>query len=65
MRFGLSGMVAFGAYFCFSEKVTQGVRFGYALNYFFQGIQLLEPDIKEAQRLFHSPIISITFGKLF
>ena len=65
LRFGLSGMVAFGAYFGFSEKVTQGVRFGYALNYFFNGIQLLEPDIKEAQRLFHSPIISITFGKLF
>ena len=30
-----------------------------------QIIQLLEPDIKEAQRVFHSPIISITFGKLF
>ncbi len=65
LHFGLSGMVAFGAYFGFSQKVTQGVRLGYAINYFFDGIQLLEPDIKDAQHLFHSPIISITFGKLF
>ena len=65
LRFGLGGMVAFGAYFGFSQKVTQGVRFGYAFNYFFEGVQLLEPDIKDPQHLFHSPIISITFGKLF
>ena len=65
LRFGLSGVIAFGAYFGFSRKSTQGVRFGYAFNYFFEGIQLLEPDIKDAQHLFHSPIISITFGKLF
>lgn len=65
LRFGLSGMVALGAYFGFSQKVTQGIRLGYALNYFFEGIQLLEPDIKEAQHLFQSPVISLTFGKVF
>lgn len=65
MRFGLGGMVALGAFFGTSRKVTQGIRFGYALNYFFEGIQLLEPEVKEAQSLFHSPVISIIFGKLF
>lgn len=64
-RFGLGGTLALGAHFGLSRKVTQGVRFGYALNYFFDGIQLLEPDIKPAQHLFHTPVISITFGRLF
>ncbi len=65
MRFGLGGMVALGAFFGTSRRVTQGVRFGYAFNYFFEGIQLLEPDVKDPQTLFHSPVISIIFGKLF
>lgn len=65
LRLGMGGMVAVGAYFGLSRRVTQGVRFGYALNYFFDGVQLLEPDIKAPQQVFHSPIISITFGKLF
>ncbi len=65
MRFGLGGMLALGANFGSSRRVTQGIRFGYALNYFLEGIQLLEPEVKGAQKLFHSPVISITFGKLF
>ncbi len=65
LRFGLGGMVALGAYFGFSRKATQGVRFGYAFNYFFEGVQLLEPDIKEAQHFFRTPVISIIFGRLF
>jgi len=64
-RFGVGATIAVGAYFGFSRRVTQGVRFGYAFNHFFEGIQLLEPDVKSAQSLFHSPVISITFGKLF
>lgn len=65
LRFGLGGTVALGAFFGTSRKVTQGVRFGYVFNYFFEGIQLLEPDVKPAQTLFHSPVISIVFGKVF
>ena len=65
LRFGLGGTVALGAFFGTSRKVTQGVRFGYVFNYFFDGVQLLEPDVKAAQSVFHSPVISIVFGKLF
>lgn len=65
MRFGLGGTIALGAYFGWSRKLTQGVRFGYTLNYFFQEIALLEPDVKAPQHLFNTPVISITFGKLF
>lgn len=64
-RFGMSGTVALGAYFGFSRRVTQGVRFGYAFTYFLDGIALLEPDVKEPQHLFRTPVISLTFGKLF
>ncbi len=64
LRFGLGGMVALGAYFGLSRKVTQGVRLGYAFHYFFEGIGLLEPDIKGPQHAFHTPVISITFGRL-
>jgi len=65
MRFGLGGTIALGAYFGWSRRLTQGVRFGYTLNYFFQEIALLEPDVKAPQHLFNTPVISITFGKLF
>jgi hypothetical protein len=64
-RLGLGGMLALGAHFGRSEKVTQGVRIGYSFTYFFRGIQLLEPDVADAQHFFHTPTISITFGKLF
>ncbi|HMB93515.1 MAG TPA: hypothetical protein VKP65_21865 [Rhodothermales bacterium] len=64
-RLGVGGMIAVGANFGLSRKVTQGIRFGYAFHYFFDGIQLLEPDITEAQQRFGTPVISITFGRLY
>lgn len=63
-RFGLGGMVALGAHFGLSKRVTQGVRIGYSFTHFFQGIQLLEPQVQEAQRNFGTPTITLTFGKL-
>lgn len=65
LHFGLGGSIAFGAYFGKRKKVAQGVRFGYAFSYFFEGVELLEPTIKTAQNYFHSPVIIITFGRLF
>ena len=64
-RFGFGGTVAVGAFFGLSHRVTQGVRFGYTFAYFAEGIQLLEPDVKDAQQLFGSPVITIAFGRLF
>ena len=64
-RFGFGGTVAVGAFFGLSQRVTQGVRFGYTFAYFAEGVQLLEPDVKEAQQLFGSPVITIAFGRLF
>ena len=64
-RFGVGGSVAFGAHFGVSRKVTQGVRFGYTFTHFFQGIQLLEPDVQRARHFFGTPFISVIFGKLF
>lgn len=65
MRLGLGGTVALGAHFGRSHKTTQGVRLGYTFTYFFDGIQLLEPDIQEARHFFGSPSITLLFGKLF
>lgn len=64
-RLGVGGLIAVGANFGLSRKVTQGIRFGYAFHYFFEGIQLLEPDIKAAQQRFGTPVISITFGRIY
>lgn len=63
-RPGVGGTVAIGAHFGLSKRVTQGIRLGYAFNYFFDGIQLLEPDVQEAQRFFGTPSISLIFGRL-
>src|SRR5690606_32183753 len=65
MRFGLGGTLALGAYFGLSRRVTQGIRFGYSFTYFFEGVQLLEPAVKEPQQFFGTPAISLTFGRLF
>ncbi|MDX1546436.1 MAG: hypothetical protein R3247_05580 [Rhodothermales bacterium] len=64
-RFGFGATVALGAYFGTSPRTSQGVRFGYTFTYFPDGIQLLEPDVKPPQQRFGSPVISITFGRLF
>lgn len=63
-RFGVGGTVAIGAHFGLSKRVTQGVRIGYAFTHFLEGIQLLEPQVQEAQRNFGTPTITLTFGKL-
>lgn len=63
-RFGLGGTIAIGAHFGLSKKMTQGVRIGYAFTHFFEGIQLLEPQIQKAQNFFGTPTITLTFGKL-
>lgn len=66
LYFGLGGTVAVGAYFGYSRSVTQGVRFGYTFTYFFDAVPMLESDIPEAdQRYFGTPVISLTFGRLF
>lgn len=65
LHFGLGGTLAFGAYFGTSHSVVQGVRFGYTFSYFFQGVQLLEPQVKDAQNFFSTPVITLTFGRLF
>lgn len=66
LRFGLGGTIALGAHFGISKKMTQGVRIGYIFNYFFEDIELLEPDIPgAAQQFFGTPSISLTFGRLF
>lgn len=62
---GVGGTIGLGAHFGRSMDVTQGVRLGYRLDYFANGIQLLEPAEHEKQRFFGSPFIVLTFGRLF
>ena len=63
-KLALGGTIAIGANFGISRKVTQGLRFGYTFNYFFNEIQLMEPRIKDGQRFFGTPSIIFTFGRL-
>ncbi len=63
-RYGFGGTLAIGAHFGLSRKVTQGVRIGYTFTHFVQGVQLLEPQIQEAQKFFGTPTITLTFGKV-
>lgn len=64
-RLGAGGTLALGAHFGRSRKVTQGVRFGYTFSYFFDGIELLEPDVQPPQRFFGTPSLTLTFGRLY
>ena len=65
-RLGLSGLLAIGAHFGLSRRMTQGIRIGYALTYFAEPIQLLEKDVRDgAHRYFGTPTISLTFGRLY
>jgi hypothetical protein len=64
-RFGFGGTFGLGAYFGESKRLAQGVRIAYSFNYFFDDIQLLEPDDQvRPERFFDTPTISITFGRL-
>ncbi len=64
LRVGYGGTLAIGAHFGLSRRMTQGVRIGYSFTNFLQGIQLLEPQVQEAQHFFGTPTITLTFGKL-
>jgi len=64
-RPGISGSLSIGAHFGAQRQVVQGVRFGYAYSYFFDGVQLLEPDVRMRQFRFHSPIVTLIFGRIF
>ena len=66
MQFGAGGMIALGAHFGDNRHTTQGIRIGYVLNYFHEGIQLMERRIEpEPRRFIGSPTITLTFGRLF
>ena len=62
--FAMGGSISVGANFGLSRRVTQGIRFGYTFHYFFDDIELLEPRVKEGQRFFGTPTISLIFGRL-
>ncbi|ARA93950.1 hypothetical protein AWN76_012830 [Rhodothermaceae bacterium RA] len=64
-RLGYGGMIALGAHFGLSRRMTQGIRLGYAFSYVFDGVQLLEPAVQPRQHGFGTPTISLTFGRLF
>ncbi|SHK88250.1 hypothetical protein [Rhodothermus profundi] len=64
LRTGVGGMIVLGAYFGRSLQTTQGLRFGYALHYFPRPIQLLEGQATP-RRFFGTPVISLTFGRLY
>lgn len=66
-RLGAGGTLAIGAYFGTSRRSAQGVRFGYAGDYFFRDVELLEPDPEvedPARRFFGTPIVSFHFLRL-
>lgn len=61
-RYGLSGIVSLGAYFGDAGANTIGVRIGYAMQYFTEPVDLMEPrpEIENASRQwFGSPVITI------
>lgn len=65
-RMGMGGTFGIGANFGENRRISQGVRIAYSFNYFFDPIQLLEPDEQSPPtRFFGTPAISITFGRLF
>lgn len=60
---GLGGELSLGADFG-TDARTQGVRIGVSVDYFPNGIRLLEADVRlDAEQTFASPFISLTFGK--
>jgi hypothetical protein len=65
LRPGMGGMIAIGANFGTTRRTAQGVRIGYSLHYFFDGVQLLEPAVQPRQHFVGSPVISLSFGRLF
>lgn len=64
-RLGVSSTLALGAFFGSSTSAVRAVRIGYEATYFFEGVQLLEPQVQEARRYFGTPTITLLFGRLF
>lgn len=64
-RMGAGSVVALGAHFGRSRKVTQSLRFGVSFIYFPDGIELMQKGIRESgpQEFFVSPVISLSFGR--
>ncbi len=66
-RLGVGGTLAVGAYFGRSRRSAQGVRFGYAGDYLFREVELLEPDPEvedPARRFFGTPVVSFHVVRL-
>lgn len=61
---GLSAFVAVGAHVGFSRSRAQGLRVGYRIDYLPTGVRLLEASVKPRQRVFATPVLSFTFGRL-
>jgi hypothetical protein len=67
-RLGVGGTLAIGAYFGESRRATQGIRVGYTASYFFEEVELLEPQEEvesPTQKFFGTPIVSLYVLRLF
>ncbi len=64
-KMGADGFIGIGASFGINRKVQQGLKVGYSMMYFFDGIQLLDVTAQpEAQKFFGGPMIVLTFGRI-
>ena len=61
---GAGGLVGAGAHIGWGRRV-QGVRLAYRLDVFPTGVALLEARVRGRQRVFGSPEITLTFGRLW
>lgn len=66
LRLGAGGSVGIGAYFGRSDRGPRGLRIGYAMTYFLEGVELLEADIEPSPRhYFGSAEVTFFLGRLF
>ena len=66
-RLGAGGTLAIGAYFGRSRRSAQGVRLGYTASYFFEDVELLEPDPSvesPSRRFFGGAVVSFHLVRL-
>jgi hypothetical protein len=61
---GFGGTIAIGAHFGSSKRSATGIRFGFNFHVFPQGIEILEPALKDPTTWFGTPTISLTFGSI-
>lgn len=67
VKLGAGGTLAIGAYFGRSRRSAQGLRVGYTASYFFDDVELLEPDPSiesPSRRFFGSAIVSFHLVRL-